>query len=50
MAYSLSHLNLGSTVRFTLLLPVTFSLVVVVVFSNGRGEGSVFGAHSQVYQ
>jgi hypothetical protein len=35
----------------TAFLPVFFfSLVVIVVVSNGPREGSVYGAHSQVHQ
>jgi hypothetical protein len=37
---------------YTAFLSISFSvmMVVVVVFSNGRREKSLFGAHSQVHQ
>ena len=37
---------------YTVFLPVSFSvvMVVVVIFSNGSREKSLFGAYSQVHQ
>ena len=56
MAFSPSHLTLGSMVRcahrsilssFSVVMVVV--LVVLVIFSNGSREKSLFGAYSQVH-
>ena len=56
VAYSRSRLNLESTVRYPHRPTLPFfrlfltNSVAVAVISNGPGEKSVYGTHSQVHQ